>query len=62
MTVKIIKKVGKKSEGYTEILYFDSAGNFCPENSATHFLMREYDSKGKITTQRWGITDKYKLG
>ena len=34
MTVKIVRKLGNMRDGYTEILYFDAAGNFCAEDSA----------------------------
>ncbi|MBQ2865194.1 MAG: hypothetical protein IJE90_01575 [Clostridia bacterium] len=59
MTVKIVKKPGKLRSGYTEILFFDERGNFCTEDSATHFLMRECDEDGNVKSQKWGITDKY---
>ena len=59
MTVKIVKKLGKKCDDYTEILYFDRLGNFCEQQDATHFLMRECDAEGNLVSQKWGITPKY---
>ena len=61
MTVKIVRKLGNMRDGYTEILYFDAAGNFCEEDSATHFLMREWNTEDKVTYQQWGITERYKI-
>ncbi|MBR5902825.1 MAG: hypothetical protein IKZ15_01225 [Clostridia bacterium] len=59
MTVKIVKKLGKLRNDYTEILYFDQSGNFCEQQDATHFLMREHDGEGNVIGQKWGITEKY---